>query len=128
MIMRKELAHSFNIQLEKEMAHKLKNEQDKLSKEFNERRFYDSSPHLAIATKFMDETMTQIFAEVLTDEFKNDVPWELGFANFRPSETGDYIFLHFNTESRQKLFDLHERAFRVTKGIGSEIPNGKKFL
>lgn len=55
--MEKELAHSFNIALSDEISGKIKREQEKLLKLFAERRFYDSSPHLAIATKFMGDKM-----------------------------------------------------------------------
>ena len=123
----KELAHSFNITFTNEISGKIKKEQEKLLKLFSERRFYDSSPHLAIATKFMENDMTETFKNTLNREFENDAAWELEFADFRQSETQDYIFLHLNPESRQKLLDLHERTFQVTKEIGLEIQSGNKF-
>lgn len=125
--MEKELSHSFNIELSQEVLRRLKDEQSRLSERFKERRFYDFSPHLSIANKFMDAATTPKFVEALANEFKNDTAWELKFADFRPAKTNDYIFLHLHPESRQKLFDLHERAFWVTKGIGLEIPSGNKF-
>lgn len=125
--MEKELSHSFNIELSQEVLRRLKDEQGRLSERFKEQRFYDFSPHLSIANKFMDAATTPKFIEALINEFKNDSAWELEFADFRPAKTNDYIFLHLSTESRQKLFDLHERAFSVTKNIGLEIPSGNKF-
>lgn len=105
----------------------MKDEQGRLSERFKEQRFYDFSPHLSIANKFMDAAATPNFIEALVNEFKNDTSWELEFADFRPAKTNDYIFLHLSPESWQKLFDFHERAFLVTKGIGLEIPSGNKF-
>jgi 2'-5' RNA ligase len=123
----KELAHSLNIQLSGEITQKLKNEQEKLLKKFSERRFYDSSPHLAIATKFMGKEETDKFIKALGNEFQNDTVWELEFSDFKVSERLDYIFLHLSADSEQKLISLHERAFGATKNIGLEIQTGKKF-
>ena len=123
----KELAHSLNIQMSKEIANKLGGEQKKLSKEFSEKRFYDSSPHLAIATKFMGEEKTDEFIEALKNEFRNDTAWELEFSDFRISDTIDYIFLHLNTDSEQKLINLHNRVLKATKNIGLEVQTGNKF-
>ena len=125
--MEKELAHSFNIQLSPEILGALKREQEKLSKLFSEQRFYDSSPHLAIATKFMSEPFSQEFITALKKEFDDDASWWLGFSDFKPAQTNDYIFLHLNAESRQKMFELHERAFRTTRAIGFEKPDSGKF-
>jgi 2'-5' RNA ligase len=126
--MQKELAHSFNAKLSKEISDKLKNEQEKLRDlGFIEKRFYDSSPHLAIATKFMSEKETEKFIGVLKNEFKNDESFELEFSDFKLSRTRDYIFLHLNFESEQKILDLHSRAFQATKNIGLEIQTGKTF-
>ena len=125
--MEKELSHSFNIELNQEVIRRLRDEQDRLSEKFKERRLYESSPHLSIANKFMDAATTPRFIEALRNEFKSDTSWELEFADFRQSETNDYIFLHLNPRSQQKLFNLHERAFSATKSIGLEIPSGNKF-
>lgn len=97
--MEKELAISFNISLSSEILQDLKGEQEKLSRIFSEKRFYDSSPHLAIATKFMGDPLTQEFIDAIRNEFEKDSPWELEFADFRPAQTGDYIFLHLSPES-----------------------------
>jgi hypothetical protein len=125
--MEKELAHSLNIQLSQEIKGKLRSEQDKLSGKFKEQRFYDSSPHLAIATKFMSEKETDKFVEALKNEFKNDKVWKLEFSDFELAKTMDYIFLRLNANSEQKLLDLHKRAFEATKNIGLEIQTGNKF-
>ncbi len=125
--MKEELAHSFNIHLDTEVIGRLKSEQEKLTKQFKERRFYDSSPHLAIATKFMDKETAQDFVRVLVDEFKDDVQWTLEFSDFSLSDTKDYIFLHLSKKSRRLLFKLHERVFRVTKDIGLEEQSNNKF-
>ena len=125
--MGKELSHSFNIELSQQMLHRLKEEQCRLLEKSEELRFYESSPHLSIANKFMDAASTPKFIEALINEFKGDKPWELEFADFRSSSTNDYIFLHLSPASRQKLFELHERAFAVTQDIGLEIPSGDKF-
>jgi len=126
-LMEKELAHSFNIRLSKEITDRLKSEQDKLSEKFSERRFYDSSPHLAIATKFMNDGETDKFIEALKKEFQNETTWELEFSDFGLAETMDYIFLHLSVDSEQKLINLHERAFQATKNIGLEIQTSSKF-
>jgi hypothetical protein len=125
--MKKELAHSFNIKLSQEVKGKLKGVQDKLSEKFSERRFYDSSPHLAIATKFMVEKETDKFVEALKNEFKEDRTWELEFSVFGLAKTMDYIFLRLSPDSEQKLLDLHKRAFEATKNIGLEIQTSNKF-
>lgn len=65
------------------------------------------------------------FAKAIKNEFKDETRWELEFADFKLAETNDYVFLHLSPESRQKMFDIHEQAFRATKDIGSETPNGK---
>jgi len=126
-IMEKELSHSFNIELSQEILRRLRDEQDRLLSRFKEQRLYESSPHLSIANKFMDAVTTSKFVEALTKEFENDKSWELEFTDFRPSSTNDYIFLHLSPESRQKLLNLHERAFTVTKNIGLETPSESKF-
>jgi hypothetical protein len=123
----KELAHSLNIRLGDEILNKLKVEQNKLLEKFNERRMYDSLPHLSVATKFMSREETSKFTEVLKNEFKDDKVWELEFADFKPSDTQDYIFLHLNPESEKKITELHERAFKATREIGLEIQTGNKF-
>jgi hypothetical protein len=125
--MDKELAHSLNIRLSDEMLHKLREKQNKLLERFEERRMYDSSPHLSIATKFMSANDTVQFIKALKNEFKNDGIWELEFVDLRPSSTQDYIFLHLNPESEREIINLHERAFRATKEIGLEIQTDKKF-
>jgi hypothetical protein len=51
----------------------------------------------------------------------------LEFGEFKSSQSGDYVFLHLNDLSRQKLFELHERAFRVVHDIGLEEHSDKKF-
>ena len=125
--MENELAHSLNIKLSEEVIGKLKSEQEKLLEKFSERRFYDSSPHFAIATKFMREEETDKFVETLKNELQNDTVWELEFADFRISETQDYIFLHLSPESEKRVIDFHNRTFKATKNIGLEIQTGNKF-
>jgi len=122
--MEKELSHSFNAVLDKEFSKKLFHIQQKLKEKIVERRNYDSSPHLAIATKFMGESDTDNFANALIREFSNDQKWELRFTNFSPSETGNYIFLNLDKKSKEIIFTLHERAFSATKNIGSEGQGG----
>ncbi|MBI4160282.1 MAG: hypothetical protein HY506_00045 [Candidatus Yanofskybacteria bacterium] len=123
----KKLSHSFNLRLSPAITDRLKDRQNKLSEKFDERRLYDTSPHLSIANKFMDAATTPQFIKALDKEFEADSVWKLEFADFRPAPTNDYIFLHLSNVSREKLFALHERAFLVTKGIGLEIPSGNKF-
>lgn len=125
--MEKELSVSFNIQLSPEILNELKEEQNKLLVKFSERRFYDSSPHLAIATKFMGESLVLQFINALKNKFSNEEIWELEFSDFGPSITNDYIFLHLNPESKQKLTQLHEHAFEATKCIGLEESSGGRF-
>lgn len=122
--MEKELAHSFNIALDKEFSQKLFDIQKRLAIKIKERRNYDSSPHLAFATKFMGQSETGNFVDALVREFSNDTKWELEFSSFSVAETGNYIFLNLNNESRKRLFALHERALTATKGIGMETHSG----
>ncbi len=123
-----ELSHSFNIKLTQEISQKIREEQNKLkSLGFIEKRFYDSSPHLAIATKFMSVEDTPVFIEALKEEFENEDKWELEFSDFGVSETQDYIFLHLTKESEQKLIEFHNRAFEKTKEIGLEVQTARKF-
>lgn len=125
--MEKELSHSFNISLSQEFSQKLRKEQEKLAQRFTELRLYDASPHLSMGTKFMGESETEAYVQALAEEFKKDAAWELEFADFQPSDAqiGKYIFLMLSVESRERLIDLHERTFHVTKGIGSEGMEGK---
>lgn len=125
--MENELAHSINIRLSEEILEKLKAEQIRLLEKFSERRMYDSLPHLSVATKFMGKEEATQFVEALKREFENEKVFELEFADFRQSGTQDYIFLHLSPESEKKITELHERAFRATKGIGLEIQTGNKF-
>ena len=122
-----ELSHSFNVRLSPDIVRQLKGEQELLAGRFKELRLYDSSPHIAIATKFMGVTDSEAFADALTKEFGGDAPWELEFADFRPSSTNDYIFLHPTKASRQRLLDMHERALAVTKHIGLEEQSSGRF-
>ncbi len=122
--MEKELAHSFNVVLDKEFSKKLFDIQKRLGDKIKERRNYDSSPHLAIATKFMDELVTENFVKALIDEFSKDEKWELKFSSFSPSETGNYIFLNLDKKSKEIIFSLHERALAITKGIGLKSQGG----
>ena len=90
-----ELAHSFNIRLTPDILRQLRGEQELLAGRFKELRGYDSSPHLAIATKFMGVADSGAFADALAGEFGQDAPWELEFADFRhrrlhlPASGGD---------------------------------------
>ncbi len=122
-----ELSHSFNLRLSPEIIRQLKGEQELLAGRFKELRLYDASPHMAIATKFMGVADSEAFADALAKEFGGDTPWELEFADFRPSSTNDYIFLHPTEASRQRLIDMHERAFAVTKHVGLEEQPGGRF-
>jgi 2'-5' RNA ligase len=123
--MEQELAHSFNLILNEEVSGQIKNIQKKLADRFSELRFYDNSPHLAIGTKFMGQSLTNVFVNALENEFNKDMQWEIEFAGFGRAETGNYIFLNLTEESRAKLFDLHERTFLATKEIGFEGHNGE---
>ena len=120
----KELAHSFNVILSSEISQKLGNEQDKLVEKIREQRNYDSSPHLSIATKFMPESQTEAFKAALLKEFRNDISWNLEFAGFSISTGKNYLFLNLSNDSRQKLFELHERAFTATENIGNKGQGG----
>jgi len=119
-----ELAYSFNIVLDDAIAQKIINVQKGLFEKFGERRKYDPSPHLSIATKFMDQSKTDDFVKALENEFQENKSWELEFAGFAPSETGSYIFLNLSDQSRKKVFELHRRAFEATKNIGYEGHGG----
>lgn len=120
----KELVHSFNVCLDSKIVELFRNEQEKLLKEFKEKRFYDSTPHLSTGAKFMDESKTNEFVNALKKEFENDKVWELEFSHCSLSKEGNYIFIHFSEESRKKLFELHRRAFKATEGIGYEGQGG----
>ena len=95
-----------------------------LSREFSEQRFYDSSPHLSVLTKFMAESETEALQTALENEFNNDEQWELEFSDFSLSHEQKYIFLNVTKESRKTLFDVHTRAMNATIGIGSEGMHG----
>ncbi len=123
-----ELSHSLNLALTPDVIEKLKEEQNKLKNlGFIEQRFYDSSPHIAIATKFMGVEDSGKFIKSLKEELGNEKKWELEFSDFGASETQDYIFLHLSKESEQKLVDLHNRAFQKTKRIGLEVQTARRF-
>ncbi|MFA6495034.1 MAG: 2'-5' RNA ligase family protein [Candidatus Paceibacterota bacterium] len=115
-----ELSHSFNVKLSRELSQELFAIQKQLRKNISERRDYDPSPHLAIATKFMRGSDTQKFIQALSGEFSEDRAWDLAFVGFSPSETGDYIFLNLSEESKETLRALHKRALATTKGVGFE--------
>ncbi len=118
-----ELVHSFNIKLSSEISEKIKAEQVKLSEKFEEKRFYDSSPHLSIGVKFMQPEDSPRFLEALQEEFKNDKVWELELGNFSISDTGNYVFLNLSLESTQYIYDLHERMLKASMGVGFENQN-----
>lgn len=119
-----ELAHSFNIVLDDVIAQKIVDVQKEPSEKFGEMRKYDPSPHLSIATKFMGQSNTDNLVGALKNEFQGEESWELEFAGFAPSETGSFIFLNLSDQSRQKVFELHRRAFEATKDIGYEGHGG----
>src|SRR3972149_11351622 len=120
-----ELACSFNIVLDKEIRERIRKIQNDLVEKFSEKRFYDSSPHAAICTKFMGISKTKDFVEVIQKEFKNDKIWELELSTFVPSDQGTYIFLNFSKKSVDKIFELNKRAIESTKGIGFEVQHGE---
>lgn len=120
----KELACSFNIVLKKEIMERLRDIQNMLTKKFKEKRFYDSSPHVAICTKFMPLSKTNDFLEVIKEEFRNDDVWELGFSKFVSSQNGNFIFLNFSEETTDKILTLNSRALQCSKGIGFEVQGG----
>lgn len=124
---RDDFSHSFNVRLTSDIMRQLKKEQDVLAGKFTERRFYDSSPHLSILTKFMGYADTTAYVQTLMDEFRRDSSWELEFSDFRQCATGDYIFLYLAHESRQRLLEMHERALCITRGIGLEEQTPKRF-
>ena len=119
-----ELAHSFNVVLDKRISAKIKDVQETVASKIKERRNYDNSPHLAVATKFMRAVITDNFVKALYKEFSAEKPFEITFTRFESAETGNYIFLNLDTESREKLFALSERAFQVTRGVGFEGHGG----
>jgi hypothetical protein len=119
-----ELAHSFNIVLSAELTSKVQSVQRLLGDKFLELRNYDSSPHLAVATKFMGSDLTPDFIEALKVEFSKEKSFDITFTSFAPAETGNYIFLNLDTESREKILTLSRRAFQATKGIGFEGHGG----
>jgi hypothetical protein len=123
-IMEKELAHSFNIVLNDDFLKEILEIQKRLKEKITERRNYDSSPHLAIATKFMDESKTDDFVKILIKEFSNDKKQELIFSSLSISKDKDYIFLNPNEKSKEIISSLHKRAFITTKDIGFENHNG----
>ena len=123
--MNRELAHSFNITLESPIASRMRIVQERLAETISELRNYDSAPHLAIATKLMQQEESDAFVRTLAQEFAGEKAWELTFSGFAASETGSYVFLHLSPESREKMFALHLRAMESTRGIGGEGSNGQ---
>jgi hypothetical protein len=119
-----ELSHSFNIVLNPEVSDKIRGVQNQLKTQMPELRKYDSSPHLAIATRFTDDRLEVAkLPDLLRAEFQNDRVWELEFQNFSTSSEGNYIFLNLTENSKNKIYQLRERAYAATKGIGHETPD-----
>lgn len=122
--MKKELATSFNVVLPRDFSKEIIGLRKKLSSKFEEKRFYDSSPHLAIATKFMTKEESEKFVSAIKDEFKNEVAWEIEFSDFSLSDDNKYIFLNLSEESGRKMFNIHNRAINSTKEVGAEGMSG----
>lgn len=122
--MEKELAVSFNAVLSGELSKEIADLQKELSSRFDEKRFYDSSPHLAIATKFMTEEESEKFIETIKKEFEQEKAFEIEFDDFTLSSDRRYIFLNLNKPSREKIFKLYNRAMKVAKKIGAEGMQG----
>ena len=119
-----QIAVSFNIVLSEKVSSELVRVQRKLAEKIKERRFYDNSPHLAICTKFMLRSVVDEYISVLERYFEDMEKFELELSSFGASKTGNYIFLNFTDETRNKIYDLNDEAKRATKGIGEETPGG----
>ena len=113
------LAHSVNIALQDEITQRIISIQKELSIKHKELRFYDSSPHISILTKFMSPKLTEKFATAIKDEFSNDKKWELKFSIFTKAEPSSYVFLNFSEETKNRIYELHNRAIKTTKDIVS---------
>ena len=120
-------SHSLNVRLRPDIMQRLRAVQAGLAREFTELRWYDSTPHLSVATKFMPYTETERYARTLRSIIRFGLAWTLEFAEFCPSSTGDYVFLELSRESQTVLKDLHGRILQGTRDIGSEEQTVKLF-
>ncbi len=124
MIEEKQLAISFNIVLSEDVQNKLKEVQKMLAEHITERRHYDSSPHLAICTKFMPQSKVEEYTEVINRTFNNLQTFTIKFTKLEPTTSGKYIFLNLETKSREYILELNTKTRAATKGIGNETIDG----
>lgn len=120
----RELAVSFNVVIKEDIRNRLKEVQKKLLSEINERRNYDSSPHLAVCTKFMPQNLVDEYTKIIKENFSNLPSFTITFTEFAPSPTNNYIFLNLDEQSRNTIFELNRKIKEVTKRIGNEALNG----
>ena len=119
-----ELAISFNVAIQADIKNRLKEVQRKLNTEISERRNYESSPHLAVCTKFMPQNLVEEYTKTIEDNFSKIPAFTITLTEFAPSPTNNYIFLNIDEESRKTIFELNRKIKEVTKGIGNESPKG----
>lgn len=119
-----ELAISFNIAIQEDIKTRLKEIQRKLNTEISERRNYESSPHLAVCTKFMPQNLVNEYTKAIKENFSDIPSFTITFTEFAPSPTNNYIFLNLDEQSRSTIFELNRKIKEVTNGIGNESLKG----
>lgn len=121
----RELAISFNLLLPDNVEEYIKHLQSEARTKTTELRHYDTSPHLAIATKFMPIRLTDKFIDCINNEFKNQKPFEIHFDSLTIAETKNYIFIEPSQETKDYINQLRIKALEVSKDIGFETPKNQ---
>lgn len=112
---------SLNLKLPPHLLDTLKNVSAKLTDEFPDQRNYDTTPHIALLTKFFTpEQLTEDYIKVLNLSIHKLKPMDLSFQGFSLSEDKKYVFLDLNHESSQAILKYREELLSATESSGLE--------
>jgi hypothetical protein len=124
----RELAVSFNLRLPYNVYKYAISLQNAARKVTSDLRKYDTSPHLAIATKFMPFILSEQYTNCIRENFLENKKFEIEFDSFKIAETNNYIFLEPTMESKKYILELRKAALEKSKGIGFETPMNQPAL
>jgi len=121
----REIAVSCNVALKPEFLDEVRKLQQLVTNVYAEQRNYDTTPHIAIATKFMQSRYASEYVTSLLGTFTDTPAFVLRVEAITKASQGTYLFLDLDTKSKQHLVEMRATALTATKGIGYETPHNE---
>ncbi len=122
--MDQEIAVSLNVVLNRDLIKDIKEIQRELNRNYKEQRNYDTTPHLAIVTKFMIPELAHKYANLVTKELITKNAFNISFKRFKVPNAGTYIFLDLDEESKRSIIQINREVKKISKNFGFETPKG----